>query len=142
MKQKIQQSDAVAHLRDEVVANMRHSYMAISKRHGIGLFASKELNPGDFLGKLDGQIIESTLHKNLQLTYEWNAIDERHFLVRPYRTFYSYINHDRRPNLIIRYNPMRVIVADNILEDEELTLDYRKEYLPSDYIEKKGKGYL
>ena len=70
---------------------------------------------------------------------EWNAIEKDLLLVRPYRTKYSFINHNRTPNLIIKYNPLRIESFKNILKDEELTLDYRKEPLPDEYIQNKGQ---
>ncbi|MBT7443413.1 MAG: SET domain-containing protein [Methylococcales bacterium] len=126
----------------DVVDNIANSYLSQSKIHGTGLYAKKCLLPGDVLGELDGQVIPWAAHEKYALTYEWNALSDERLLVRSYRTRYSYINHARTPNLVLEYNPIRVVVHRAIDEDEELTLDYRLENLPKNYIRNKGQYYL
>lgn len=126
----------------DVVKNLKGVKIAPSTIHGHGLFATQNLLKGDILGQLDGQLISWELHEKLKLTYEWNALCGDNLLVRPYRTFYSYINHSRDPNLVITYNPIKVLVKKNITKGEELTIDYREEPLPEEYLSTKGRGYL
>lgn len=73
---------------------------------------------------------------------EWNALNKHTLLVRPLRTKYSYINHSRTPNTEILYNPIRVVATKDINPQDELTLDYRKEALPKEYLDGHGKTYL
>ena len=94
------------------------------------------------LGTLDGQVIPEVLNNKLALAFEWNALEEDTLLVRPYRTKYSYINHQRTPNLILVGYPIVVTALQDIPKGTELTLDYRKEKLSTNYIETKGKYYL
>lgn len=126
----------------DVVDNLKFSFIGKSTIHGYGLFASQDIEKGVALGILDGQIVPLILHKKYNLTLEWNAIDESTLLVRPYRTKYSYINHQRQPNLVLLHNPLRVATLRKISTGEEITLDYRLEPLSPEYIESAGKHYL
>lgn len=122
----------------DVIDNLKYTYISKSNIHGRGLFANINIPKNEILGHLDGQHITWDLHKEYNLSMEWNAIKKDLLLVRPYRTKYSFINHSRTPNLIVKYNPIRIESLKEILENEELTLDYRKEPLPDEYIENKG----
>lgn len=126
----------------DVIDNLRLTRIAKSRIHGNGLFASEDVPAKTVLGELDGQVIPWRLHQKYSLTMEWNALDEKTLLVRPYRTKYSYINHSREPNLVLARNPLRVVTLKYILSGEELTLDYRSEPLPPEYISGEGSLYL
>ncbi|WP_419770582.1 MAG: SET domain-containing protein-lysine N-methyltransferase [Candidatus Marinarcus sp.] len=119
---------------EDVIDNLKFSYISKSSIHGNGLFANADIDENITLGELDGQFIQWDLHKEYDFTLEWNAITKNILLVRPYRTKYSFINHSREPNLEIHYNPLRIITKKSIKLNEELTLDYRKEPLPDEYI--------
>jgi SET domain-containing protein len=127
---------------EDTIDNLKNTYIQKSNVDGYGLFAHTKIDKNTILGYLDGQIIEWELHSKYNLTLEWNAIGNNKLLVRPYRTKYSYINHSREANLLIQYDPIRVIAKRDIVKDEELFLDYRLEPLSNEYIEKKGKFYL
>ena len=127
---------------NDAIDNLAETYISESKTHGNGLFSLNEIAQGFVLGELDGQIVDWDVHQKYNLSFEWNAISENKLLVRPYRTKYSYINHSRTPNLVLEENPLRVVAIRNIAKDEELSLDYRKEPLPAEYIELKGRLYL
>lgn len=129
----------IAYNTEDVIDNIKNTYISKSNIHGRGLFAHENIPKEIILGYLDGQYIKWDLHKEYNLSMEWNAIEKDLLLVRPYRTKYSFINHNRTPNLIIKYNPLRIESFKNILKDEELTLDYRKEPLPDEYIQNKGQ---
>lgn len=126
----------------DVIDNLAESYISDSLTHGNGLFSLHDIKQGFVLGELDGQIVDWDLHQKYTKAYEWNAIPENKLLVRPYRTKYSYINHSRIPNLCLQANPLRVVALRDIAENEELFLDYRKEPLPVEYIERQGRLYL
>lgn len=127
---------------NDVIDNLINTYIDTSQIHGLGLFAKIELKKGDILGLLDGQIVDWELQTKYSLSYEWNAISDNKLLVRPYRTKYSYINHSRQPNLLILYNPIRVVADEDIPKNTELSLDYRSESLNKEYLENQGKQYL
>lgn len=127
---------------NDVIDNITSTYIAPSFIHGLGLFADLDIDAGVVLGTLDGQQISWDLYTKQELAFEWNAIQPEVLLVRPYRTKYSYINHSRDPNLLLDTNPLRVISKRFIRKGEEVTLDYRCEPLPKEYILKKGKSYL
>lgn len=126
----------------DVINNLHSTYIKKSSINGYGLFAEINIQKNTILGYLDGQIIDWDLHTKYHLTLEWNAINDNKLLVRPYRTKYSYINHLRNANVIIKQNPIRIVTKKDIKKNEELVLDYRLESLPNEYLEKKGKFYL
>lgn len=127
---------------EDVIDNIKLTYISDSLIHGCGLFAEQDIDEGVILGVLDGQIIPWKMHSKYHLTLEWNAINVETILVRPYRTKYSYINHQRDSNLILTRNPLRVVTLRRIFKGEELTLDYRMEPLAPEYIESNGRFYL
>ena len=127
---------------NDVIDNLTETYINESHIHGNGLFSLHYIKQGFVLGELDGQIVDWELYQKNSLALEWNAITKNTLLVRPYRTKYSYINHSRTPNLVLQKKPLRVIALRDIAKDEELSLDYRNEPLPVEYIERKGRLYL
>ena len=127
---------------EDVIQNLKSTIISTSNIHGKGLFASEDIQKGFVLGALDGQLISWDLHEKCKLTFEWNAVSKNKLLVRAYRTKYSYINHSRKPNLTLKHNPLRVVSDRDISKGEELTLDYRLEPLPDEYIQGRGKDYL
>lgn len=73
---------------------------------------------------------------------EWNCISPEFLLVRPFRTFYSLINHSRAPNLFVSQNPLSIVVSLAIKKGDELFIDYRKEPLPENYFNSDENKYL
>lgn len=140
---------------DAIVNNIENTIISSSTIHGYGLFALEYIRKNTILCLLDGQIMPwSRYHEigemlanqtgNLKDYFfmEWNALNKHTLLVRPLRTKYSYINHSRTPNTEILYNPIRVVATKDINPQDELTLDYRKEALPKEYLDGHGKTYL
>lgn len=126
----------------DVIDNIENTFIAKSKIHGLGLFSNGIIKKNTKLCYLEGQVIPLKLHKIYNNELEWNALDDETLMVRPYRTKYSYINHSRTPNLVLKYFPLRIEAIYDIEQNVELTLDYRKENLPEEYIEDFGKDYL
>lgn len=136
----------------DVVDNIAFSVIQKSKRHGLGLFSSRDLRKGEILGTLDGQYISKELYEQIKkqtpanlhdyLFVEWNAISPFTLLVRNFRTKYSFINHSRQPNLKIYIDDMSIRTIEPIPKNWELTLDYRMEPLGCEYIDGPGKDYL
>lgn len=127
---------------EDVIDNVRVSVIKESSVHGYGLFASDRIKAGEILGYLDGQEIPWALHQKYELANEWNALTPDRLLVRPYRTKYSFINHSRQPNLKLEKDPLRIVALTDISINEELTLDYRMEPLPEEYLRTHGQTYL
>jgi len=132
--------------------------------HGFGLFALRKWSAGEVpCGRLDGQVLSHDEYEQLQLRMapalgrmrhfffmEWNALPDDMLLARPFRTFYSFINHSPNPNLKVSFdglapcmgNCLSLIILRDIQPDEEFTLDYRLEPLPRGYFETPYSGYL
>lgn len=138
-----------------VVDNISFSYIDKSNVHGFGLFSDKDIHSKTILGNLDGQIMNWNNYDELSdylknslgkyknyILMEWNALDTKTLLVRPFRTKYSYINHSCEPNVEIKYNPIRIETIKNIEKGEEFLLNYKKEPLKDDYLNGYGKTYL
>ncbi len=132
-----------------VIDNIAVGEISSSKIHGNGLFAIKDIHVGFKLAVLDGQEVPWDIYKltpkeNDDAFNEWNAITPSLLLVRTFRTKYSYINHCRSPNCKVNAYDGNVIVMaiSNIPAGEELTLDYRMEPLPHEYLMGHGASYL
>lgn len=138
-----------------VVDNILFSDIKPSLIHGFGLFATQSISKGSIIGLLDGQLMSWEHYEHIEnkikndmgmyenyIFMEWNAIDEDTLLVRPLRTKYSYINHSYKPNLEIKYNPMRIVAIEEIKKNDEFTLDYSKEPLRKEYRQGHGATYL
>ncbi len=130
-----------------IVDNIANTDIKESSIHGYGLFSKNEIDSGTILCILDGQIVSWDSYDNFfstkpfgrfddYLFMEWNALDYNVLMVRPFRTKYSFINHSRNPNLILRRYPVALITLRPINPGEELTIDYRKEPLRKEYLEK------
>lgn len=120
--------------------------IASSPIHGYGLFSCCLMPAGRLLAELDGQRVPWSLQRELGLCEEWNALSPDWLLVRPYKTKYGFINHSRQPNARLELQPsgdrLRLYAATSIAEGEEITLDYRREPLPEDYLRRHGNSYL
>lgn len=130
---------------EPVVNNIQGTQIRPSTIHGMGLFATSDLDAGLLLCTLDGQIVEWDLYKQNPSVLEWNSLDGVRLLLRPVRTKYSYINHSRVPNCeVVGLSGDRVCVRTTraIKTSEELLLDYRKETLPAEYLSGHGATYL
>ncbi len=130
-----------------IVDNIANTDIKKSQIHGYGLFSTNEIDGGTILCILDGQIVSWDSYDvffsknpfgqfNDYLFMEWNALDYNVLMVRPFRTKYSFINHSRTPNLILRRHPVTLMTLRHINPGEELTIDYRKEPLRKEYLEK------
>ena len=117
-------------------------YVSISALHGFGLYTSVEFLKGQCIFSLNGKIVNENFINNKNFIGEWNAIKMDTYLVRDKRTSYGFINHSRSPNCFIDTNTMSIIAKNNIKENEELLLDYRREPLSKDYMDKFGNAYL
>ncbi|MFI3254157.1 MAG: SET domain-containing protein [Eubacteriales bacterium] len=137
----------------DIIDNIKGTYIAPSGVHGMGLFASEEMAQGICLGELDGQVMPWALFDKISgkmqgetfqeaFFMEWNALSKDTLLTRPFRTKYSFINHNRIPNLCLKTEPLRVLTLQKISAHEELFLDYRKEDLSDAYLQGHGKTYL
>ena len=127
----------------EVINNIPRTFISESAVHGCGLFATEGFADGEQLCVLDGQRVPwSVYSKREGFSGEWNATTGDILVIRPFRTRYYYINHSRVCNLRVLESPLRVVAIRNIAACEELTLDYRAEPLPEEYMQIHGSTYL
>jgi len=135
---------------ENIINNILKGYIKSSEIDGYGLFAISKIKKEEVIGLLDGQLIPWDLYDKIlqnnsllrDFFVEWNAISINKLLVRTFRTKYSFINHSRKPNVCIMYNPIRIVAVKDIFQDEEIVLDYRKEPLRKEYLNGHGKSYL
>lgn len=128
-----------------VLDNIAHTRIAPSPIHGLGLFSVNPLPAGTILVILDGQVVPWSVYTSTRLCDEWNALPGERLLVRPYRTRYSFINHSRTPNAAVTLLPTTQVKLETLRDiraDEEITLDYRNEPLPAEYLATHGRTYL
>ena len=138
-----------------VIDNIPFSHIASSNIHGFGLFAEEAIKKGSIVGLLDGQVMNWDKYDDLKaylkdsfssyqnyIFMEWNALDKKTLLVRPFRTKYSFINHSYKPNLKVVANPLRLVCLRDINVGEEFLLDYTDEPLREEYLKGHGETYL
>jgi len=142
-------------VREYTLDTIQNTEIKESPINGFGLFATKIIQENTILCILDGQVMSAEVYENLvnQLSdkvanfknyffMECNKLNIDTYLVRPYRTKYSYINHSFTPNVKIEHFPLRLISLKNIKKGEELTVDYTQEALSKEYLSLKSKGFL
>lgn len=136
-------------LHARVINNIPLGAIESSTIHGYGLFAQQDISFESVLASLDGEIVPWSVYKMTRdmtkdTFNEWNALTTKMLLVRPRRTKYSFINHSRKPNCTIVHlgNQLYVRTITDIPRREELTLDYRLEPLPPEYVSSAGAIYL
>ena len=126
-----------------IVDNIPAGYVGPSHLHGYGLFACEAIVRGEVIGTLDGQVIPRGKHQEIRRANrfygfdEWTAISETELLARPFRTKYGYINHSRLPNIELKGRDL--VVIRPVAKDEEILIDYRKEFLGAEYVSTKGR---
>lgn len=114
--------------------------------HGIGLFAKARIEAGEpFMNLREGRIVPVSSYLEdapSLIADEWNALSEETLLVRSRRTFYYCINHQPNPNCFVDLRRRQVIARVAIATDQEITLNYLSEPLPTRYLEAHGARYL
>lgn len=133
----------------DIINNIPFGVIEKSPIHSYGLFARQDIAVESAQVSLDGQIVPRRVYKsNRDMAKdpinEWNALTTDMLLVRPRRTQYSFINHSRKPNCttVNLGNRLHVRAITDNQRREELTLDYRLEALPPEYISSVCAGYL
>lgn len=137
------------------IDNIKHTEIRDSKLHGFGLFAMQSFFKDSILTHLDGQIVDNIKYKEIikslssdigkyknYFLMECNILDKNTYLVRAFRTKYSYINHSRKPNVKIIKYPLRIIVIKDISVNDEIVIDYRMEDLSEEYLNRDDKKFL
>jgi len=145
----------LAFVRTATLDTIKNTLIDKSSIHGFGLFASKAIEAGQVLYEFDGQAVSVEDYNKIEMLVgeqigpyknyifmECNYLDEYTLLVRNFRTKYSYINHSRSPNVEIRQHPMHLVSIKTIQSGDELTIDYRKESLSSEYLSQARNQYL
>jgi len=143
----LQKTNNIDFVKSIVIDNIPNTEIKESSIHGFGLFAIKVISAQSTVCVLDGQVIGWDKYESNHLSLkgdtgdleeyffmEWNALDTKTLLVRPFRTKYSYINHSKTPNVKVLSFPHRIIALKDIEIGEELTIDYNDEPLRDDYF--------
>lgn len=142
-------NNAQSHASD-VIDNIADADTRPSRIHGIGLFASHAIPAGTILCVLDGQCVPWRTYIDGRSAFgdeshiEWNALSQDLLLLRAFHTKYSFINHSRSPNCtaVQENRHVKVSALHDIAKGEELTIDYRDEPLPDEYLHGHGATYL
>jgi len=113
----------------------RRLVLRISPIHGIGTFATHDIDAGELLMLVTGGLIiraEDRQPDKLQLAaemYNQETLAENVFIVTP-KLFHYYINHSCEPNAIDisrRANSTQYVALRQIRSNEEVTADYYDE---------------
>lgn len=113
----------------------RRLVMRRSPIHGIGTFATHDIDAGELLMLVTGGLIvraEDQQSDKLQLAadmYNQEALAENVFIVTP-KLFHYYINHSCEPNAIDisrRANSTQYVALRTMRANEEVTADYYDE---------------
>jgi len=111
--------------------------------HGRGLFSREGFNGGDVITDLYGDIVsQKDIKPHKYPLGAWNAICEGFYLVRKDRGLCDFVNHSKNPNAAIDFATLEIKALTDIEVGEEVTIDYRREKLPSSYIDEEGSRYL
>ncbi|HKY54317.1 MAG TPA: SET domain-containing protein [Anaerolineales bacterium] len=103
--------------------------------HGIGTFATHDIDAGELLMLVTGGIIvraEDQQPEKLQLAadmYNQESLAEEVFILTP-KLFHYYINHSCEPNAVDvsrRANSTQYVALRDIHANEEITADYYDE---------------
>lgn len=96
------------------------TYVKKSGVDGLGLFAAKDLNPGDV-------VVDYNLSSvNTHILFDNDLSTDNHK-----RSKFSFINHSREPNCDWIVRDRVIVAAKPIFQDEELFIDYRMEPRPN-----------
>ncbi|HJQ14443.1 MAG TPA: SET domain-containing protein [Anaerolineales bacterium] len=113
----------------------RRLVLRMSPIHGIGTFATHDIDVGELLMLVTGGLIvraEDKQPDKFQLAtemYNQETLAENVFIVTP-RLFHYYINHSCEPNAIDisrRANSTQYVALRHIRANEEVTADYYNE---------------
>ena len=113
----------------------RRLVLRMSPIHGIGTFATHDIDAGELLMLVTGGLIvraEDKQPDKLQLAaemYNQETVAENVFIVTP-KLFHYYINHSCEPNAIDisrRANSTQYVALRQIRANEEVTADYYDE---------------
>lgn len=98
-------------------------YIGESKLHGKGIFAKKDIEKGESIALIKGQIIDHIVvdKKTSAVGPNWIGIG-KHKWIDPKITF-DYINHSCNPNTGIK-GAKTVVALKNIKKNEEISIDY------------------
>jgi SET domain-containing protein len=136
------------HSKEKYIDNIKDTVVIESSIHNFGLWAIKKIEKGTLLCSLQGQVVRKDVFLGLfneinkkdffkekivkNMFVEKVSIDENNFMVLPFRTKYSYINHSDKKNHLetkIRKLEDNIYVVDiyaaiDIEENEEIVETY------------------
>lgn len=118
---------------EDIIDNVKKTEIKDSNIHGKGLFATENIKKETKLCYLEGQVVPWEIKIKYNKEEEWNPLDEKTVMVRPYKTKFSFLNHSEEENIVIKYFPLRLEAKKDIKKGEELTINYSKIKIPFKY---------
>lgn len=118
-----------------IIENIKNVEVKPSPIHGMGLFATKKISKHTLLCKLQGQrisredylrILKKGKSSNPNFFVEKYSLGNGDVAAMPFRTHYSYINHDDKCSIYssLRKGVLYVYASKDIQENEEITDRY------------------
>ena len=121
------------------VVSSRRPYRLARSRTGLGLFATRPIEKGDFIIKYWGPRIPNKLADEIDNRYLFELNSRWTVDGSPRRNIARYINHSCRPNAetdIVR-GEILISAIKNIAPGDEITYDYGKDHFDG-FIKPKG----
>jgi len=95
-------------------------YVADSPIHGRGLFASRDIKAGEYIGRYEGQ---ATQDDGIHVLWLWDEDDEQWHGVDGDNAL-RFLNHSDQPNADWEGDGLDLYALSDIAADEEITFDY------------------
>lgn len=116
------------------IKNIKNTEVRKSSIHGWGLFATKEIAKNTLMCVLDGQVLSMIEYKEFINSEEYSKkcfvekvhLERDRVLAIPFRTQYSFINHDKKEMLTTTVKDDKVLIYAKkvISRGEEITSKY------------------
>lgn len=114
-------------------------YRVKRSRTGLGLFATRDIRKGKTIIEYIGYVLDPSRDDERSNRYIFNVNKKKDIDGSPRWNIARYVNHSCRPNSEAIDRGARIFYAAkrNIVEGEEITVDYGKEYW-NDWIKPHG----
>jgi len=98
-------------------------YSSESEIHGTGLFASRNIKKGEYIGTYWGP---ETKRNGMHVLWVYDPDDEDDIIGRNGKNLLRFLNHDKKPT--IEFDSFEGYALRNIKAHTELTIDYGDEF--------------